>query len=724
MPPSDSDLPLAGSRDDKNIGDLSKYIRNLASNFHSIAKSLDAAATSIASGGTDVPPPSEVNKALEALERVGSVIYGANYANNLNAIISRFKKFVASDSRLHLVNPDLLFGVDRMNPDKINERSVNAYNKFVSMYNAKASEANSKLRENGRAEVYKTKSPINDLNAFSKSVISKEVERRTIDKSDDDVSQQRTEQGGEVSQTVAPPNVPEGRPSTSRPTSSTTAPVRPRGEAGGKREYAAATIVRLATKLSQALEMYVASINQHIKKSQTQLEKLVKARLTYNSQIKDIRKEIERSVDEGQKARLSSMIDEVQAKIDNTYTGRNGTNEVQEKIEKFKFLRNQCNADLRQLSAIISSVSSRTGEVLTDSSPEVAALNDIKNKYSEALGDAGSELKEFDVTRERSTDRPSGDSTRGMTVQPEAVGVETQQPAEPSEAEPQKSESIGDHSGSPTGGEPAQGQPSTVNIGDRERRVLSPTYDLADRKGALEALVNINKELSKNPVYTKTYGPLFSNLYYAVMNGERDLYEKIPKVKDAFKYMIDNHKRLWSRLSGDANRLVDSLKPLVASDDNEDRGLIDKIKRFFSPSNILSIGENAEPEPWEKPERVFHSSVKPNKAYSIDDIASAVSKYIKKLKKDGYEDIDIKMSVLKSFGPAIMSAAFDKPKVVTSGMGVDNDILSVVNWNRREATIEGIDKDNNLVVMVDLGSGSGRRSVTLTGEIDIHSISR
>ena len=236
-----------------------------------------------------------------------------------------------------------------------------------------------------------------------------------------------------------------------------------------------------------------------------------------------------------------------------------------------------------------------------------------------------------------------------------------------------------------------------------QRKTLkSKSFPMADQVVATDALKKVVDHISDNPAYVNTY-PIFESVLQRVVNGAPDMYKMIPKIRGAFEYMSQKHPRLFKQIG---RLMLDIERGIAPPKQDKKMDVFQKLREFLDPE---------EPEVFEQPERVFRGS----KSYSLDRIIDAVSGYVTELEKSDYQDTDIKIAVLRQFGPGIYNSIYDD-RVSTSGSGVDADTLAFVSWRMAPTTIKSIDKSGDIHAIVKVSNLE--REVIVPDTIEYHNI--
>lgn len=236
-----------------------------------------------------------------------------------------------------------------------------------------------------------------------------------------------------------------------------------------------------------------------------------------------------------------------------------------------------------------------------------------------------------------------------------------------------------------------------------ERKTLpGKTYPMADSKVAIKALEAVVAAVDANPAYANTY-PIFESVLQRVINDNSNMYLMVPKIRGAFEYMSQRHPRLYKQIG---NLMIDIERGISPPQTQKKKDVFQQLREFLDPE---------EPEAFEQPERVFRSS----KTYSVDAMVEAISGYISELEDSNYPDTDIKIAVLRQFGPGLYNSIYDD-KVSTSGTGVDADNMARLSWHLAPTKINSIDKTGNIHATVTVSNLS--RDVIIPETIEYHSI--
>lgn len=252
-------------------------------------------------------------------------------------------------------------------------------------------------------------------------------------------------------------------------------------------------------------------------------------------------------------------------------------------------------------------------------------------------------------------------------------------PAAPPSAAPQQTSAPPPAAQPPAA--PQQTKPSTDPLQPKplsqRKTIKDKQYPMADKDKAAEALSQIVGRINLNPAYVATY-PIFEDLLKKVQADTPNMYTVVPKLRDAFRYMKEQHPRLYKQISGLYPNIEDGISPPKAPKPD----LFQRIREFLDPD---------EPEPHEIPKRVFRS----HKSYSMSEIAKAIEAYIKELESDGYPDVDVKLAVLRQFGPGVYNAVYDDD-VVVSGRVVNANSFHTASLSSTRCKILKVDSDLNV----------------------------
>lgn len=343
---------------------------------------------------------------------------------------------------------------------------------------------------------------------------------------------------------------------------------------------------------------------------------------------------------------------------------------------------------------------------LTKALKKPLSYNDrtVINERMEELKARRVELKQRVHSLEQSK-KLKGWTGRSVPTQPQPVKQEQKPavtaPPAPAVTAPSPSQTSSAPAPVAKSPDPSQRVPPLPPLSQR-KTIKSKSFPMADQVAAADALKQVVNHISDNPAYVNTY-PIFESVLQRVVNGAPDMYKMIPKIRGAFEYMSQKHPRLFKQIG---RLMLDIERGIAPPKQDKKLDVFQRLREFLDPE---------EPEVFEEPERIFRGS----KTYSLDRIIDAVSGYVTELEKSDYPEADIKIAVLRQFGPGVYNSIYDS-KVSTSGSGVDADTLAAISWCAAPTRIKSIDKSGNIHAMVTVSDLE--REVIVPETIEYHNI--